>query len=231
MPNKKPYTMKRTALIILATLATISIVNAQRNTGAAGAYELPKHIIKTNFLPMLAGPIPFTNEYRLVYEQKTGLRSSVQISGAYLGKSPFFNLFEKYAIDSLGNGVRLGIGGGRVQLAYKFYLLKKQEAPKGFYIGPNLSVAFAKMKNKNNPEDYVTALYSNASLMAGYQFIIGDHFAFDLFTGLGVKYNHYGISADINNNNNSDFYFDRLNWVGPKFWLGFNLGYAFQLSQ
>lgn len=217
--------MRKLVLMLLA-LCSIGQLQAQRNTGAAGAYEGPKYILKTNILPMLVGPIPFTNEYRLVYEQKTGYKSSLQVSAAYLGKSPFFNLVERLAGDSIGD-IRIGIAGGRVQLGYKFYLLKKQESPEGLYIGPNLSVAFAKMKDKNNPADYVNAVYSNLTAQIGYQVIAGEHFVFDAFAGIGIKYNHYGLSVDANGNNTTDFYFDRLNWVGPKFQLGFNIGYAF----
>lgn len=214
--------MKKSALILFATMALVNVVNAQRRQMSND--ELPTHIIKTNVLPMLAGQIPFTNEYRLVYEQKTGQRTALQLTGAYLGKSPFVGLFERYVIDSLGNDVRLGVGGFRMQAALKFYVLKNQSAPKGFYVAPNFSFAYAKIRNKNNNDDYLNATYSSASALAGYQFIIAKHFAVDVYAGIGVKYNHYGFNIPVKN---SDFYFDRLHWTGPKFWLGFNMGYAF----
>lgn len=213
--------MKKLGLILLGAVSAINIANAQsRYVEEKG----PSHVIKTNVLPMLTGQIPFTNEYRLVYEQRTGQRTSVQITGAYLGKSPFVGLVERYAINAIDEDIKLGVSGFRTQLALKFYILNKQPSLRGFYLAPNLSVAHAKITNKNNSNDYFKATYSSASALAGYQFIIGNHFAIDVFTGIGVKYNHYGVNIPVEDSN---FEFNRLNWVGPKFWLGFNMGYAF----
>jgi hypothetical protein len=218
----KTRDMKIRAAVISAAIAIALPGLAQRTKPISN--DGPKHVIKTNLLPMLVGQIPFTNEYRLVYEQKTGERTALQITGAYLGKSPFVGLFERYAINLIDENVKLGIGGYRVQAAYKFYFLKKQPGVHGFYLAPTLSYAHAKIRDTNKKDDFFKASYSSASALAGYQFIIGGHFAIDVFTGIGIKYNHYGVNIPVKESN---FEFNRLDSVGPKFWLGFNMGYAF----
>lgn len=211
--------MKKIALIVLC-MGSLLAANAQRNTGAAGAYEGPKFVIKTNPLPMLGGQIPLTNEYRLVFEMKTGAKQSVQLYGSYMGKSPFLSLVERYSYE-LDDNFRLGVSGFRVQAMYKFYLLNKSEAPEGLYVGPNISFATAKMWDKNYTPDYVHAYYTSGSIIGGYQLIAG-HFAFDVYAGLGLKRNVYKVNLQ----DASDFPIDRLGWWGPKFTFGFNLGYA-----
>ena len=218
----KTRDMKIRAVVISVAMAIALPSLAQRTKPISN--DGPKHVIKTNLLPMLGGQIPFTNEYRLVYEQKTGECTALQITGAYLGKSPFVGLFERYAINLIDENVKLGIGGYRVQAAYKFYFLKNQPGVHGFYLAPTLSYAHAKIRDTNKKDDFFKASYSSASALAGYQFIIGGHFAIDVFTGIGIKYNHYGVNIPVKESN---FEFNRLDSVGPKFWLGFNMGYAF----
>jgi hypothetical protein len=218
----KTITMKMRALVISTAIIIALPGMAQRSKPVSN--KEPKNVIKTNLLPTLGGQIPFTNEYRLVYERKTGERTALQVTGAYLGKSPFVGLFERYAINIIDENVKLGVGGYRVQAAYKFYFLKNQPGIHGFYLAPSLSYAYAKIRDTNKNDDFFKASYSSASALAGYQFIIGGHFAVDVFTGIGIKYNHYGVNIPVNESN---FEFNRLDRVGPKFWLGFNMGYAF----
>lgn len=221
---KKTETMKKGILMFAAILVAALAVQGQTARSNARRIEepLPKNVIKTNLLPMLAGQIPLTNEYRLVYEHKILPGQAIQLTGAYIGKSPFVRLIERNFDDAEGNNIHMRVGGFRTQLTYKFYLTGK--APKGFYLAPSASYAYAKFSNRNNSYDYVNARYANLSGLAGYQFLIANHFAIDIFTGIGIKYNRYGFNIPVNE---SDFSFDRLRWVGPKFTFGFNMGYAF----
>lgn len=218
--------MKLKKLITAAFVAAALFVNAQTSTkekARTTESDGPKNIIKTNPFPMLWGPIPFTNEYRLVYERAITPKSSIQITGAYIGKSPFTTIIERFSANELDEDINIKVNGFRVQALYKFYLLDNNNAPEGLYIGPGFSFATAKLGNTGSTTDYVNAYYTNLSAIGGYQFIAGKHFAFDIFAGVGLKYNRYNFNVDPNN---SDFTFNRLSWVGPKFTLGFNMGYA-----
>src|ERR1035437_7424203 len=47
-----------------------------------------RKIYKTNFMPILWGPVPYSAEYRLLYETAVSHTQSFQIGVSYLGKSP-----------------------------------------------------------------------------------------------------------------------------------------------
>lgn len=174
-------------------------------------------VVKTNLLPIAWGPIPFTGEYRLVGEAVTGAKQSGQLALSYLGPSGLINLSS--VEDTAGNKVGIVISGYRIQGTYKFYLTK-DDAPKGFYVGPHISYARAKLYEKGNPDNYIKADFFNLVGMMGYQAISSGGFAFDLFTGVGYKNNSYSVSGSLNSEK-----FETKN--NTKLYFGFNMGIAF----
>ncbi|UCG26774.1 MAG: hypothetical protein JSV24_07270 [Bacteroidales bacterium] len=81
------------------------------------------------------------------------MKQSFQIGVYYLGPSVLVNLDELSGEGEEIDDVK--ISGFRTQGMYKFFLTKGTEAPEGFYVGPYISYASAKVENKDNTSDNV----------------------------------------------------------------------------
>jgi hypothetical protein len=175
-------------------------------------------VIKTNILPTIWGQIPFTGEYRIIYEQAVPSSPHSASIGLSLNTIPFL----LSGVDAIQD---LKVSGARIQLQYKLYLSKNNYAPMGFYIGPHFSYNTARFRDKNNPTDYVDLVFMNINGMIGYQVITSGRFVLDIFSGLGYKINSLNIVT-----NSGSSLIDESDvpvGVGPKFSFGFNFGYAF----
>jgi hypothetical protein len=203
-------------MIFLVALGQIS--KAQDNNNF-------RYNIKTNPLAALGGPIwilivPITGEYKILFEAKTFEKQSVEIGLGYLGSSILLNLNEITSNDSSINDIN--VSGFRAQAAYKFFITK-ESAPEGFYIGPHISYASAKLKSKENPQDNIEFLKLNLNVLIGYQLITSGGFTLNIYTGLGFKYRDYSVasgSEDI-------FDFTYGNNSSPNVPFGFTFGYSF----
>jgi hypothetical protein len=178
--------------------------------------------IKTNPLAALGGPlyvtfIPITGEYKVLFEAKTTRKQSIETGISYLGPSVLLNLDELTKQDTI-SGVKTS--GFRVQLTYKFFLTK-ESAPEGFYVGPHVSYATARIKNKDNTNDDFRASKLNMDVLFGYQLITSGGFTLNVYTGLGLKLRDYDFAED------SNFNFDYGNDAVPSVAFGFSFGYAF----
>lgn len=184
--------------------------------------------IKTNPLSVLGGPlyalwiVPLTNEYKVSFEAVTLKKQSVQIGLGYLGTSPLI----KSVMDmrEADNDTTLNSGGFHGQLWYKFFLTD-DNAPEGFYVGPHISYAWAKMKNSEDASEYIQAAKLNVHIALGYQVITKGGFALDIYTGFGVKNKNFDSSSP-----ETDQLFEDLK-LTDKFTvsvpLGLTFGYAF----
>jgi hypothetical protein len=183
--------------------------------------------IKTNPLTVLGGPlyalwiIPLTNEYKVNFEAQTTAKQSIQLGLGYLGTSPLIKTFQN--MRDVASDTTISSGGFHGQLWYKFFLTG-DDAPSGFYVGPHISYAWAKMKSNVNASDYITASKLNIHVAMGYQLITKGGFALDIFTGLGVKSKNFDSPGT-----ELDDWADELNLTN-KFTvsvpLGFTFGYA-----
>ncbi|NVO01951.1 MAG: hypothetical protein HXX09_04555 [Bacteroidetes bacterium] len=181
-------------------------------------------VIKTNPLSMIQGQIILTGEYKLVYEFATNQHQSMQIGGAYIGKSLMM------LIGDTSRGVNtssLSVSGFRFQAAYKLFLIKKYLAPVGIYVGPFCSYTSATLayKQTSTTTDYINLRYFNVDAMIGGQVIAGK-IAIDGYLGLGYKYNTF--TENIANKNYQMFTRDQFFFIDNhfKFLLGLNLGLA-----
>jgi hypothetical protein len=184
------------------------------------------NIIKTNPLTIIQGSIPFTAEYRLILEHMLGNKSSIQIGGSYLGKSPLQVYNEANSTDP----VRLIVKGYRFQAEFRYYIsgfINDKTAPEGFYVAPSFSLSHAKFTNRyyNTYNEYISFDYTNYCLKAGYQ-LMDNTLTLDFFTGIGYRNN---ILVDkINSPAQANKIKDFEVYHGPlKLLLGFNMGYAF----
>lgn len=197
------------------------------------------NVLKTNPFPILTGPIPlFTSEYRLVIEYVTGPQTSSQISASYLDK----NIFIRNFFDTADKFI---ISGFRFQATFKFFLnqtlpvlsgINPQDySPNGLYIAPHVSYAHAKGTTAflNSLDIYVRGTQFNISAMLGYQLVLNQAVAFDVFTGIGYKYNEFILNLpnqtkpiDIKDVY-GDTFITSLMLFPVKIYLGFNAGIVF----
>ncbi len=182
--------------------------------------------IKTNPMAALGGPlyvafIPITGEYKVMFEARTASKQSIETGLSYLGPSVLINLDEITGGDSSDvSGVHTN--GFRAQLGYRFFLTNGK-APEGFYVGPHVSYAKARITNRDNADQYFEATKVNFDVMFGYQLITGGGFTLNFYTGLGVKMREYSFPDA----SDDTFNFDIGNRVVPAVPFGFTFGYAF----
>ncbi|MDX2413835.1 MAG: hypothetical protein QNK33_01470 [Bacteroidales bacterium] len=186
----------------------------------------PTMVIKTNPLAALGGPfwvviIPLTGEYKALFEIKTLAKQSVTIGASFLGPSLLLNMDE---ITTEGEDISgINTAGFRAQLWYKFYIGRDKEAPEGFYLGPHISYATANLTSKDVTSDKLSMVKLNVNAVIGYQLITSGGFAFDVFTGLGLK--NLGFTAEGDSGDILDFEMDDK--FTPSVVLGINFGFAF----
>ncbi len=184
--------------------------------------------IKTSPLSVLGGPlyalwvVPLTNEYKLSFEAQTFGKQSVQIGLGYLGTSPLVKAVMD--MQEAANDTTLKSGGFHGQLWYKFFLTA-DDAPSGFYVGPHISYAWAKMKNSEVETEYITASKLNAHIALGYQVITKGGFALDIFTGIGIKNKTFDSSSTDTDELFNDLKLNNKFTVSVP--LGLTFGYAF----
>jgi hypothetical protein len=224
-------------LIILTYCASAQTVKRQNET----INEKPVFpqsislILKTNPLPILWGPIPLTSEFRLISELTVAHNQTNSIAISFLGKSPFVYIMED--ITNQQGQTKLLIRGMRFQMTHKIFIngilndlgLRMPEyAPEGIYFAPHFSYSTAKFTNRymNLHDIYIRATYVNINLLGGYQVKVIDKLILDMFTGMGYKKNNWIEYAPPNI---TTIDFDDIPFVySPfKFYLGFNIGYAF----
>jgi len=191
MNNIKKY------LTILFLFISLSNIMAQEFEDSLRIEEnmllnpLPKYdyIVSTNPFIMLWGCVPFSSEFRVMNEIRTGPRTSVNIGGAYLSKGVFLWIAE-HMNQSL-YGTTYALRGYRAQVMYKFYFSKWALPPEGLYICPYFSLAEAKFSYQQTKilKDYYQIRQLNYNLIMGYQFKFMNRFTSDIFFGFGYKDN------------------------------------------
>lgn len=163
-----------------------------------------KNVIKTNILSpaFYSGSVSFEHVFNwaMSYEMGVSYTPATDISNSY--------------VDG-----RQELSGYSATIGLRKY--KNKEAPDGFYFGPYLRHQNVTFK-ENNISAALTV--SSAGIKTGYQFIINEVFAIDLFYGSGVGM--YEISA-------SEVFGDITDVVGigkiiyGAATYGFNIGFAF----
>ena len=218
--------MKKSAFLLFVALVLIFI--APRGYSQDASEKDYRFTIKTNPLSVLGGPlyalwvVPLTNEYKLSFEAQTFGKQSVQLGLGYLGTSPLVKAVMD--MQEAANDTTLKSGGFRGQLWYKFFLTA-DDAPSGFYVGPHVSYAWAKMKNSKDETEYITASKLNVHVALGYQVITKGGFALDIFTGIGIKNKTFDSSSTETNDLFDDLKLNNKFTVSVP--LGLTFGYAF----
>ncbi|MBN4049677.1 hypothetical protein JYT36_00455 [Bacteroidales bacterium AH-315-N07] len=223
------------SFLTIFMVAFVLIAYGQLTREKLDTLPRPFSCFKTNPLPILWGPIPFTSEYRLIYETAVSYDQTTMFGISYLGPNLLL-----YTISKLDTSNRAGfddfiIRGLRIQAAHKFYLSKKlaqnRYNPYGFYLGPYLSYSKAKITNQfgNVFNVNIIAHYFNIDAIFGFQYAFDDIFVIDLFTGIGYRNNFFEENLL---NQNSIFRFPVFPWDSVRYirnlkiLLGFNFGFT-----
>lgn len=218
----------RHLIFIVALIAFANIVFAQYTIDRE-KFENSKSrsMLKTNPFIMLWGPIPYSSEFRLMYEAPVGRQQSLLVGASYLGKSPFMSAYERMIDTSSSSTIRYTVKGFRFQLAYKFYFLSV-DAKYRFYFAPYFSGSWARISTRslNNTNIYTEASYINYNIIIGYQTpLFTERLDFDLYVGAGYKQNKW---SQVYNQKTTVLDDDGMYMLrGPlKVVLGFNIGYV-----
>jgi len=150
-------------------------------------FPVKANTVKIGIVPFLVGEIPYCGEIRVTYEHPITHNQSILAGLSYDYPGALLLLA---SVSSPGSGInQLSWRGGRIMLGYRWYPLKKNDAPKGFYIGPYFSYNFLKIQDKQDHSIYETMDYINASFIVGEQVLARNGFTFDIFCGAGYKDN------------------------------------------
>lgn len=219
--------MKKNVFTLVLLILLLFAVSPSYSQDTAPEKEY-NFTIKTNPLSALGGPfwvvvVPVTGEYKVLFEAAVSEKSSVQLGVGYLGPSILLNLDDLTSDEDNGEISGLNTSGYRVQGMYKFFISRDLQAPEGFYIGPHVSYAAAKIASKDNADDNIEATKLNLNAVFGYQLITSGGFTLDLYTGMGFvsrKWEFSGADSDFD----ADEFKDKASVSIP---LGFTFGYAF----
>jgi hypothetical protein len=188
-----------------------------------------RNLFKTNPLPILWGPIPYTSEFRFLVEIAVKPYQTTQFGISALRKSPFLTLFEDSVFT--GSNDKYFVRGWRFQAAHRFYAHTRYFAPYGFYCSPSFSISNATVSTEGLKKIgyYLKATYWNASLLGGLQLIVFQKVSIDGFMGLGYQDRLWWEHDDRFSKHRL---MDNKEVLGRttrhlKFSIGFNLGIAF----
>ncbi len=189
-----------------------------------------ENVIKSNIIPVIAGQIPFCGELRFTYERMLSHNQSVTLGLSY--NYPSLLLFVLPAIFNPTNSIlsEVSMRGGRVTFGYRFYPLKRKEAPEGFFAGVYGSYNFVKLKLRNGNGSYSVLNYANGSAIAGYQFLLSQKGVFlELFGGVGYRKNFIiDYDAHYRTTTRRDYViFENNPFKNVKVILQINIGYGF----
>jgi hypothetical protein len=167
-----------------------------------------KNVLKIN--PLSLGLVTLNAQYERALNEST----SAQLGLFYSGFSTNFP----------GEG-RLGFSGISFTPEFRYYLSNaSQDAPRGIYVGPYLRYrslqAFFRDENGTNDGEWELNTIGGGVLL-GYQWILGDVFALDIYLGPGLRNNSTKILLE-----SEDYSIDEL----PGFLFGDGLGILFRFG-
>jgi len=142
-------------------------------------------VIKGNPLAILWGPVMYTAEYRMMEEIAVGFHESYQFGVSFLGESPVLGLVALQTPPTQQK-LNFSVYGYRVQGAYKYYYMKRHNAPCGLYVGPLISYATATVKESSTGLNMKETNF-NLNLISGWQVVAKKGLAFDVCIGFGYR--------------------------------------------
>lgn len=184
--------------------------------------QIKSNVIKTNLVGILGG------QYQLAYERAFNENMSAQLSLGYITTSG--------SQTTLGNSYESVTSGVIIIPEYRYYF---SEAPNGVYLAPFARIRMVKqdLTDTSNPintdvsfEEKVTTV--GGGLVIGYQVLIAEAVALDIFLGPQYKSRSSSRTYDVDGVTDDDFHhkffeFKIADKSGAGIRFGFNLGIAF----
>lgn len=201
--------------IILATFFCFAIFNAAQA-------QIKNNVIKTNLIGILG------NQYQLAYERAFNEHMSAQLSVGYISTS------SSQTIGS--NSFESKTSGVIIIPEFRYYFT---EAPKGVYVAPfaRIRLVSEDLTDTSNPLNTDVSFEEKVSTVGGgavfgYQFLIADAVALDIFLGPQYKSRSSSRTYDVHGVTDVDFSnkfidFKIADKAGAGIRFGFNLGVAF----
>jgi len=231
----------RVFLFILILIYGLSGINARGQTDSLKPLlkekEISYDVLKLRPGALLMSPIVITSELGLSYEFTLAKDKALALGASLLTKNVFLYLGEQLdtANNRTGSNIvqvsqPLKISGYRFQAQYKWILPLYNSYPCGLYIGPHASTStvFFSYRQRGYTTDFYKIHLNNISLLMGYQHFINNKFFFDLYFGLGYKYNYvyYYKTLDDYKKVNNEFILTGVP-IKLKCSMGYYLGYKF----
>ncbi len=199
--------------------------------------EISYDVLKFRPGGLLMSPIVITSELGLSYEFTLAKDKAIALGASLLTKNVFLYLGEH--LDTVNNRTGsnivqvsqpLKISGYRFQAQYKWILPLYSSYPCGMYIGPHASssTVFFSYRQRGYSTDFYKIHLNNISLLMGYQHFINNKFFFDLYFGLGYKYNYvfYYKTLDDFEKVDNEFILTGVP-IKLKVSMGYYMGYKF----
>jgi len=183
--------MKRKILLLMVLLLTGNAIHAQTN----------KNALKTD-------PIsPFFGVGVLKYERVFSENISAQLGFLYAWDFPAYD--EEYTASGFG-----------ITPEFRYYLSKKNPAPRGIYLAPNFR--YQKLETENLEEhSEATVITNSIAINLGYQLVLKDLFLVDAW--LGLAYNIRNVKEQTVPGANIGY--NHENGFGAR--IGVSIGLAF----
>ncbi len=199
--------------------------------------EILYDVLKFRPGALFMSPIVITSELGLSYEFTLAKDKALALGASLLTKNVFLYLGEQLdtANNRTGSNIvqvsqPLKISGYRFQVQYKWILPLYSSYPCGMYIGPHASAStvFFSYRQRGYTTDFYKIHLNNINLIMGYQHFINNKFFFDLYFGLGYKYNYvyYYNTLDDFKKVDNEFILTGVP-IKLKISMGYYLGYKF----
>ncbi len=185
-------------LLLLFAICFVGSVFAQDET--AKGYHDRKYVIKYAPLQIFFGEVPFSFEH--AFNDKMSYEVTLGPSFSNFGLSADrFGIKESKFIRA-NDVTKVGVVASA---AFRFYPLANGNAPKGFFISPELKYRLFRLEYQDfdNGQFYMGTHTRNMNhfivrFNVGYQFLMRNSFAMELFAGFGINSRNGQFPANVN---------------------------------
>ena len=207
-PIKTKNMKKLAKFFLLVVVITMFVIPSK-----SFAQDGKKNVFKTNLLS------PIVGSYNFFYERAIAKKASLQLGVG------FVNLNIGASAGSASSSTKMS--GYRITPEFRFYPSSNKSAPKGFFVGPYITYQDLTLKVTNSAgvEGKASLTTFGGGLILGYQWLISDIVALDLFAGGGSSSG--SVTVDSNSNGFTSNSFASGNFSGGGIRFGFSLGIAF----
>lgn len=202
-------------LTLLSTVLTIFLILNTSNSSFA--QHANRNVVKFNVASAPFGLLQPGYEYAINDKMSAG--GYITVLSRTIGASGF----------GAGSGTTFKYSGFGFVPEFKYYVShEKKPAPAGFYVGPYIYYLGAKMTvTSDGDEGSVKGTIFGGGASLGYQWLIADVFAIDLFGGFGYLSGSLGDVKITDSNGSTTTYAGSISFGGTVPRFGVSVGIAF----